>query len=112
MGCIDDWDHYAEQFCPVQDVLGQVYHWSLRQVKYSTDLMFRSEQILVPIYDAISRQAVLAANAERVSGFLGKKITPQLAQEIGSRGLLKFACFSLVLPDFLRYRILVLLFFF
>jgi len=85
MGCIDDWDHYAEQFCPVQDVLGQVYHWSLRQVKYSTDLMFRSEQILVPIYDAISRQAVLAANAERVSGFLGKKITPQLAQEIGSR---------------------------
>ena len=28
---------------------------------------------------------MLAANAERVSGFLGKKITPQLAQEIGSR---------------------------
>jgi DNA-binding MarR family transcriptional regulator len=47
--------------------------------------MFRSEQILAPLYDAISRQAVLAANAERVSGFLGKKITPQLAQEIGSR---------------------------
>ncbi|MCK7497513.1 MAG: hypothetical protein MZW92_47035 [Comamonadaceae bacterium] len=47
--------------------------------------MFRSEQILVPLYDAISRQAVLAANADRVSGFLGKKVTPQLAQEIGSR---------------------------
>ena len=78
-------DHYAQQFCPVLDVFGQVYHWSLRQVEYSTDLMFRSEQILVPLYDAISRQAVLAANAERVSGFLGKKVTPLLAQEIGSR---------------------------
>lgn len=78
-------DHYAQQFCPVLDVFGQVYHWSLRQVEYSTDLMFRSEQILVPLYDAISRQAVLAANAERVSSFLGKKITPTLAQEIGSR---------------------------
>jgi hypothetical protein len=78
-------DHHAQQFCPVLDVFGQAYHWSLRQVEYSTDLMFRSEQILVPLYDAISRQAVLAANAERVSGFLGKKITPQLAQEIGSR---------------------------
>jgi hypothetical protein len=78
-------DHYASQFCPVLDVFGQVYHWSLRQVDYSTDLMFRSEQILTPLYDAISRQAVLAANAERVSGFLGKKVTPQLAQEIGSR---------------------------
>jgi len=78
-------DHHAQQFCPVLDVFGQAYHWSLRQVEYSTDLMFRSEQILVPLDDAILRQAVLAANAERVSGFLGKKITPQLAQEIGSR---------------------------
>jgi len=78
-------DHYATQFCPVLDVFGQVYHWSLRQVEYSTDLMFRSEQILTPLYDTILRQAVLAANAEHVSGFLGKKITPQLAQEIGSR---------------------------
>lgn len=78
-------DHYAKQFCPVSDVFGQVDHWSLRQVEYSTDLMFRREQILVPLYDAISRQAVLAANAERVSSFLDKKVTPLLAQEIGSR---------------------------
>ena len=76
---------YAQQFCPVLDVFGHVYHWSLRQVEYSTDLMFRSEQILTPLYDILSREAVLAANAEHVSGFLGKKITPQLAQEIGSR---------------------------
>ena len=74
-----------QRFCPVLDVFGQAYHWSLMQVEYSTDLMFRSDQILVPLYDAISRQAVLAVKAERVSGFLGKKITPQLAQEIGSR---------------------------
>jgi hypothetical protein len=78
-------DRYAQWLCPVLDVFGQAYHWSIRQAEYSTDLMFRSEHILVPLYDAISRQAVLAANAERVSGFLGKKVTPQLAQEIGSR---------------------------
>ena len=47
--------------------------------------MFRSEHILVPLYDALSRQAVLAADAERVAGFVGKKVTPQLAQESGSR---------------------------
>lgn len=78
-------DRYAQWLCPVLDVFGQTYHWSIRQAEYSTDLMFRSEQILVPLYDALSRQAVLAANAERVSGFLSKKVTPQLAQEIGSR---------------------------
>jgi DNA-binding MarR family transcriptional regulator len=78
-------DRYAQWLCPVQDVFKQSYHWSIRQVEYSTDLMFRSEQILVPLYDALSRQAVLAADAPRVAAFLGKKVTPQLAQEIGSR---------------------------
>jgi hypothetical protein len=78
-------DRYAQWLCPVLEVFGQTYHWSIRQAEYSTDLMFRSEHILVPLYDAISRQAVLAADADRVSGFLGKKVTPQLAQEIGSR---------------------------
>lgn len=77
---------YAQWLCPVADVFAQDdWHWSIRQAEYSTDLMFRSEQILVPLYDAISRQAVLAADAPRVAGFLGKKITPALAQEIGSR---------------------------
>ena len=77
---------YAHWLCPVADVFAQDdWHWSIRQAEYSTDLMFRSRDILVPLYDALSRQAVLAADAPRVAGFLGKKITPQLAQEIGSR---------------------------
>jgi len=78
-------DRYAQWLCPVLDVFGQTYHWSLRQAEYSTDLMFRSQQTLVPLYDVLSRQAVLAAHAGKVAGFLGKKVTPQLAQEIGSR---------------------------
>jgi hypothetical protein len=77
---------YAHWLCPVADVFAQDdWHWSICQAEYSTDLMFRSRDILVPLYDAISRQAVLAADAPRVAGFLGKKITPTLAQEIGSR---------------------------
>ena len=78
--------HYAHWLCPVAAVFAQDdWHWSIRQAEYSTDLMFRSPQILVPLFDTLSRQAVLAADAPRVAGFLGKKITPQLAQEIGSR---------------------------
>jgi hypothetical protein len=77
---------YAHWLCPVADVFVQDdWHWSIRQAEYSTDLMFRSREILVPLYDTLSRQAVLAADAPRVAGFLGKKITPTLAQEIGSR---------------------------
>ena len=55
------------------------------QTKYSTDLVFSSETALKPVYKQLSRQAVIAVKAETVSSFLGKKITPQLAQEISSR---------------------------
>jgi hypothetical protein len=39
-------DRYAAQCCPVSDVFGQSYHWSLMQVEYATDLAFRSPQRL------------------------------------------------------------------
>lgn len=78
-------DTYAQWLCPVQDVFVQTYHWSMRQIEYSTDLMFKSAEILTPLYDSLSRQSVLAADAPRVASFLGKKITPVVTQEIGSR---------------------------
>jgi hypothetical protein len=78
-------DRYAKRFCPVTDVFGQAYHWSLMQVEYSTDLVFRSQDTLKPLYEQLAREAVLAVKAEHVATFLGKKITPQLAQELGSR---------------------------
>lgn len=78
-------DRYARQCCPVEKTFGVRYHWSLMQVEYSTDLVFRSAEHLAPIYEQLSREAVLSVKAEQVASFLGKKITPQLAQEIGSR---------------------------
>ena len=78
-------DGYAAQCCPVLDMIGQSYHWSLKQVEYSTDLVFRSQAMLAPLYEQLARQAVLNVKAEHVATFLGHKITPQLAQEIGSR---------------------------
>lgn len=78
-------DRYAKRFCPVLDVFEQRYHWSLMQVEYSTDLVFRSEALLKPLYEQLSREAVLAVKAEQVASFLAKKITPLLAQELGSR---------------------------
>jgi hypothetical protein len=78
-------DHYAGLCCPVCDVFGQSYHWSLMQVEYATDLVFRSTTTLGPLYDQLVRQSVLSVKAEQVASFLGRHITPQLAQEIGSQ---------------------------
>jgi hypothetical protein len=78
-------DRYAKKCCPVLDVFGQTYHWSLMQVECSTDLAFRSDATMKPLYAAISREAILSVKAEQVMSFLGKRMTPQLAQELDSR---------------------------
>jgi hypothetical protein len=78
-------DGYAAQCCPVSDVFGQTYHWSLMQVEYATDLAFRSTTTLGPLYQQLVRQSVLSVKAEQVASFLGRHVTPQLAQEIGSQ---------------------------
>jgi hypothetical protein len=78
-------DRYAGQCCPVLDVFGQTYHWSLMQVEYATDLAFRSAATLGPLYEQLTRQSVLSVKAEQIASFLGRQITPQLAQELGSQ---------------------------
>jgi DNA-binding MarR family transcriptional regulator len=78
-------DRYAAQCCPVLEVFGQTYHWSLMQVEYATDLVFRSTAMLGPLYEQLTRQSVLSVKAEQIATFLGRQITPQLAQELGSQ---------------------------
>jgi hypothetical protein len=78
-------DRYAKRCCPVLDVFGQDYHWSLMQVEYATDLAFRSIATLGPLYEQLIRESVLSVKAEQIATFLGRRITPQLAQEIGSQ---------------------------
>ncbi len=78
-------DRYAALCCPVLDVFDQSYHWSLMQVEYATDLVFRSASTLQPLYEQLARESVLSVKAEQIATFLGRQITPQLAQEIGSQ---------------------------
>ena len=78
-------DRYASQCCPVLDVFAQTYRWSLMQVECSTDLAFRSAAIMQPLYESLSREAIISVKAPQAMHFLGKKLTPQLAQELDSR---------------------------
>lgn len=57
----------------------------LMRVEYAADLAFRSDAIMKPLYGELSRQATFSVKAEQVASFLGRKITPQHAQEVSSR---------------------------
>jgi len=78
-------DRYARQCCPVLDVFGERYHWSLTQTEYSTDIVFRSPAILKSLYEQLCRQAVLTVKAEHIATFLSHKLPPHVVAEIGSQ---------------------------
>jgi DNA-binding transcriptional ArsR family regulator len=78
-------NRYAKLCCPVLDTFGESYHWSLTQVEYSTDIVFRSPVILKALYEQLCRQAVLSVKAENIATFLSHKIPPHVVAEIGSQ---------------------------
>jgi hypothetical protein len=77
-------DRYAALCCPAAAALGQHYHWSLMQVEYSTDLIFRSQADLKPMYESITRTAVHAVKADNIATFLSRRINGQSKDEIGN----------------------------
>src|SRR5437660_602946 len=68
----DDWkvkrihkklDEFAQRFCPIFRHFGVQYHWSLDQAEYATDIVFRREADLQPLYAQLTRTAIHADTA-------------------------------------------------
>jgi hypothetical protein len=77
-------DSFAALFCPATKVFGCRYQWSLMQVEYATDIVFKSQKDLVDLYPAIIRTAVHAVKVDDIAGFLGRKLTGNYRGEIGT----------------------------
>lgn len=78
-------DKFAETFCPIVKRFEKKYHWSVMQVEYSTDIVFRKQQDLKEIYDNLVATAVHTVKPERIASFLGRKIYGQFKGEMGNR---------------------------
>ena len=72
------------RFCPVLRQFPAGYHWSLMQVEFATDVVFRNQTQFQPLYAAIVRTAVHIVQAEQVAMFLGHKLTGNFQDEIGN----------------------------
>lgn len=77
-------DRLARLYCPVVARFTSGYHWSLMQVEYATDLVWKRREDLAPVYDALVRDAVHAVRAEEVASFLGRKVHPRYSGEVGT----------------------------
>jgi hypothetical protein len=67
----------AKRFCPVVATFRGGYYWTAMQVEYALDVVFKKRETLAPIYEEISRQAVLAVRVADMARFWGKHYSPR-----------------------------------
>jgi hypothetical protein len=77
-------DSLARRLCPVVKHFAARYHWSIMQLEYSTDLIFRRAEDLAPVYEELSRATVLAVKADHIATFLGRKLNGNYLGEAGN----------------------------
>ncbi len=75
---------YAERFCSSY-LRWPAVHWSISQIEYATDIVFKSTQILPTLYKELVRGAVNEVEAADVYCFMGKRLTKASADEVSSR---------------------------
>jgi len=67
-------DNYAKLYCPVAAKLCHIgYHWSIMQVEYATDIVFKDHKTVGLIYDHLLNTIVHAVQPDDIAKFLGRK---------------------------------------
>lgn len=77
-------DRFVSVYCPVVKELESSYHWSLSQVEYATDIVFKKQEDLKEIYAALTRTAIHTVKPDHVATFLGRKLNGHYQDEIGN----------------------------
>jgi DNA-binding MarR family transcriptional regulator len=81
----DRLDEFAGRFCPVHKEFNQRYHWSIMQCEYATDIVFKKQKELKPIYEELIACAIHTVKPENIVTFLGKKMHGKYKGELGNQ---------------------------
>jgi len=77
-------DAFAKTYCPVHLEFKQEYHWSIMQCEYSTDIVFKKQEDLKPLYEQLVAKAIHSVKPENIITFFGKKMHGKYEGEIGN----------------------------
>lgn len=77
-------NEFANRYCPVIQHFPLGYHWSIMQVEYATDIIFKHQEDLKLIYENLIRTAIHTVKPENIATFLGRKLNPQYQDEMGN----------------------------
>jgi len=78
-------DSFAQRYCPVVTTLGLAYSWSLMQVEYATDLLYKRAQTLQAFFPCLVEALIQAVKPADVATFLGRKLHSNYQGEAGTR---------------------------
>jgi len=77
-------DQVVKAYCPIVRHFERGYHWSIMQVEYATDIVFKRQEDLAPIYEELVRTAIHSVKPDHVATFLGRKLTDAYQDELGN----------------------------
>ena len=77
-------DALAKKYCPVISHFNQVYHWSIMQAEYATDIIFKKQKDLQAIYSELVATAIHTVKPDNIATFLGHKVDPRYQGEMGN----------------------------
>jgi DNA-binding MarR family transcriptional regulator len=83
-------ERYASMCCPVVKQFRAGVEWTIMQIEYATDIVFRRREDLQRLYEPLIRTAVHAVKADDVAKFLGRKqvhgnFKDELGTDFGTR---------------------------
>jgi len=77
-------DGFADTFCPIAHMFDTTYHWSVMQAENATDIVFKNQSSLTPIYEQLVSTAIHTVKVRNIATFLGHKLSPRYEQEMGN----------------------------
>ena len=75
---------FSNLYCPVYKEFEQSYHWSIMQQEYATDVVFKKQEHLKPIYEDLIATAIHTVKPANIATFLSQKIHGNYEGEMGN----------------------------
>ena len=75
---------FSGLYCPVYKEFGQTYHWSIMQQEYATDIVFKKQEDLKPLYEDLIATAIHTVKPANIATFLSQKMGANYEGEMGN----------------------------
>lgn len=78
-------DVFMSRYCPLPHEWELGWNYTIGQVEYATDIVFKNAENLKPLYENIIKTAMHTVTPDDISNFLGKRFSVLFEGEAGSK---------------------------